>query len=119
MSPRKLIGLISTSPNPDAMAEFYRSVFGIPYELNQHGNLQPHYECDQDGIHYAILKGPRPAGPGAVVPSFQIDDLDSFLANLEKRDIRPLHKIMDLGDGPRVSTIADPDGNHVRLFAAH
>ena len=115
MTPRKLTGIISTSPNPDTMAEFYRSVLGIPYQLNRHGNLPPHYECDLDGIHYAILKGP--GQPGAVVPSFHIDDLDAFLADLERRDIRPLHKTIDLGGGPRVSTIADPDGNHVRLFA--
>lgn len=113
----KLAGIISTSSNPAEAAEFYRTVFGILYAINQHGAMPPHFECDVDGIHFAILKGPKPVGPGSVVPSFQVDDMEAFLSNLREKGIQPLHKTLELGGGPRVSTIADPDGNHIRLYA--
>jgi predicted enzyme related to lactoylglutathione lyase len=117
MTPRGLIGLITTSPNPDRLADFYRSAFGIPYALNQHGTMPPHYECDVNGIHFAIIKGARPPQQGTVVPSFEVDDLDGTLAVLEDAGTPRLHPIMELGGGPRICTVADPDGNHVRLYA--
>jgi predicted enzyme related to lactoylglutathione lyase len=113
----QLGGLIMTSPNPARLADFYRAHFDIPYQLNQHGALQPHYECDHKGIHYAILDGPEAECPGNVVPSFQVGNLDVALADFEREGVKALHPIIELGGGPRVCTIADPDGNHVRLFA--
>jgi predicted enzyme related to lactoylglutathione lyase len=71
-----------------------------------------------DGIHYAILKGARQP-QGSVTPSYQVDDLDAALAALEHGGTPRLHPIMELGGGPRICTVADPDGNHVRLYAAH
>src|SRR5260221_66386 len=56
-SPR-LVGLITTSPKPELLADFYRFNFGIPYQLSQHGTMPPHYECDvaaSVGINPATL----------------------------------------------------------------
>lgn len=111
-----LVGLIMSSANPERLADFYRSHFGIPYQLNQHGTLPAHYECDQDGIHFAIIQRPGPQQPGNIVPSFQVTDLDATLVEFSREGIVPLHQIMELGGGSRVSTIPDPDGNQVRLF---
>jgi predicted enzyme related to lactoylglutathione lyase len=118
LSAKKLTGLIMTSPDPARAAAFYRDVIGIPYQLSQHGNLPPHYECDVDGVHFAVIRGPaRPEG--SLTASFEVEDLDAFLARLEVRGILPKHKTMELGGGPRISTIVDPDGNDVRLYATH
>jgi predicted enzyme related to lactoylglutathione lyase len=114
-----LVGLITSSPDPGRLAEFYRSHFGIPYQLNQHGALPAHYECDQDGIHFAIIERRVPEHPGNIVPSFRVADLADTLAAFEREGIQPLHEVMELGGGSRVSTIPDPDGNHVRLFESH
>lgn len=113
----RLTGIIMTSSDPDRAATFYREVLGIPYALSQHGELPAHYECDVEGIHFAILKG-EAAPAQCITPSFQVHDLDAFLADLERRGIRPLHRPIALGGGPRISTISDPDGNDVRLYAA-
>jgi predicted enzyme related to lactoylglutathione lyase len=112
----RLVGLITTSPGPEKLAEFYRSSFGIPYRLNQHGTMPPHYECDVDGVHFAIIKGPSRMMHGNITPSFQVDDLESTLTTLEAGGMTRLHPIMELGGGPRICTIADPDGNPVRLY---
>jgi predicted enzyme related to lactoylglutathione lyase len=113
----RLTGLIMTSPNPERTVEFYRDVIGLPFELNQHGTLPAHYECDVDGVHFAILKGDAVSSRN-VTPSFEIENLDAFLAALEPRGIKPKHRVIALGGGPRISTIADPDGNDVRLYSA-
>jgi predicted enzyme related to lactoylglutathione lyase len=112
----QLVGLITTSPNPERLAEFYRLHFGIPYQLNQHGALPPHYECDENGIHFAIIERRLAETAGNITPSFQVDNLQATLAIFERQGIMRLHPIMDLGGGSRVCTIPDPDGNNVRLF---
>lgn len=112
-----LVGLITTSPSPERLAEFYRSALGFPYQLNQHGTMPAHYECDVDGVHFAIIKGLAQTH-GNVTPSFQVDDLEATLADLEAQGNKRLHPIMSLGDGPRICTIADPDGNSVRLYSS-
>jgi predicted enzyme related to lactoylglutathione lyase len=112
-----LVGVIMTSKTPDTLAAFYRSVLGIPYELRQHGTLPVHWECDRDGIHFAIIRGATTSG-GNLTPSYAVEDLDAFLAEVGARGIRPLHDIIELGGGPRICTIADPEGNPVRLYEA-
>ena len=112
----KLTGIIMTSPDPDRAAVFYREVLGIPYVLSQHGELPQHYECDVEGIHFAILRG-TVGRAQCITPSFQVHQLDAFLADVEGRGIRRLHRPIELGGGPRISTICDPDGNDVRLYA--
>jgi predicted enzyme related to lactoylglutathione lyase len=113
-----LVGLITTSPQPEQLAEFYRVNFGIPYQLNQHGTMPAHFECDVAGIHFAIIKGSAGQARGNITPSFQVDDLEDALAALEARGTKRLHPIMELGGGPRICTVADPDGNPVRLYAS-
>jgi predicted enzyme related to lactoylglutathione lyase len=113
---QRLVGLITTSPKPEQLADFYRLNFGIPYQLNQHGTMPPHYECDVDGVHFAIIKGSSQQTNGNITPSFQVDDLEGALAALEVKGATRLHPIMELGGGPRICTVADPDGNSVRLY---
>src|SRR5215831_11713034 len=112
----KLGGLIMSSDNPKRLADFYRSHFAIPYRVNQHGNLPAHYECDEDGVHFAIIPG-RTNPPGNIAPSFFVEDLDATLAEFEREGVKPLHAVMELGGGPRICTIPDPDGNPVRLWS--
>ncbi len=115
---QRLVGVITTSKSPEALADFYRALLGIPYALQQHGTLPPHWECDVDGIHFAIIKGSAAGGPGNITPSYAVANLDAFLADAEAQGIPRLHGIIELGGGPRICTIADPDGNPVRLYQA-
>lgn len=109
-----LSGLILSSTNPDRLATFYKNVLGVPLELNKHGNLPAHWECDFNGIHYAILKENKTdTGAGNIVPSFAVDDINIFV---EQHDLPMLHPLMNLGGGSYVGSIADTDGNIVRLW---
>ena len=56
LSVQGLSGVIMSSANPENLANFYNEVLGIPLKLNRHGNTPDHWECDYNGIHFAVLK---------------------------------------------------------------
>nr|WKN38052.1 glyoxalase/bleomycin resistance/dioxygenase family protein [Tunicatimonas sp. TK19036] len=109
-----LTGLIMSSADPEKLATFYKDVLGLPLQLNKHGNLPAHWECDFGRIHYAILKQRNAGHPsGNVVPSFEVDNITEFV---KQHDLAMLHPLIDLGNGSFVGSINDPDGNVVRLW---
>lgn len=111
---RGLTGLILSSAQPERLAKFYQEVLGIPLALNQHGNMPQHWECDYNGIHFAVLKG-KVTHPTTepIVPSFAVDDIESFVTT---HDIKLTHPMMDLGGGAYIASFKDPDGNTLRCW---
>ena len=116
MATNFLTGIIMFSQEPQRLAAFYRDTLGIPFDLAQHGNLAEHIECELNNIHFAILKKGQILSGSNIIPSFAVPNLRDFLEQLVQRDIKPLHPIIDLGEGKSISTISDPDGNAVRLI---
>ena len=109
-----LTGIIMSSANPERLAKFYKEVLGIPLELNRHGNLPAHWECDYEGVHYAVLKRKvNEQSNETIVPSFAVDDIAGFVA---AHAIKLIHPIMDLGEGAYVASFKDPDGNTLRCW---
>jgi hypothetical protein len=53
------------------------------------------------------------AGSGNFVPSFEVEDINQFVI---QNNLPMLHPLMDLGGGDYVGSIADADGNVVRLW---
>jgi len=116
MNANKLVGLIMMSPDPERLADYYREVLGLPFAMEQHGTLREHIECEANGIHFAILKKAQVQPGSNLTPSFVVENLPAFLDSLRSRGITPLHPIIHIGDGKSVSTLADPDGNTIRLI---
>jgi len=111
---KRMTGLIMSSANPNKLAAFYKEVLGLPLALNKHGNLPEHWECDFEGIHYAILKDRNnDVASSNFVPSFEVDNINAFV---KQHDLAMLHPLMNLGDGNFVGSVADTDGNVVRLW---
>ena len=109
-----LTGVIMSSPQPERLASFYRDVLGIPLALNRHGNTPEHWECDYQGIHYAVLKQKVKAQANInTVLSFAVDDIERFVTT---HGIQLLHPIMDLGEGAYIASFNDPDGNILRIW---
>ncbi|MBD2757712.1 VOC family protein [Spirosoma validum] len=109
-----LTGVIMSSPEPSRLATFYRDVLGIPLALNRHGNTPEHWECNYNGIHYAVLKQKvtTPANVNTVL-SFAVDDIEGFVS---AHNILLIHPIMDLGEGAFIASFNDPDGNILRFW---
>lgn len=114
MKAKGLSALLISSSNPDRTAAYYRDVIGIPLAKNSHGGLQEHWECDHQGIHFAILP-PWNGGssPNIMIPSYEVEDIERFL---KEQNIKPQHPIMKLDEGKFVVTILDVDGNAIRLW---
>lgn len=111
---KKMTGLIMSSPNPQKLALFYRDIMGIPLVLNKHGTFPEHWECDYEGMHYAVLKGRKnECSTQPYVPSFELEDIGMFVS---QNNLTMLHPLMDLGCGDFVGSINDVDGNMIRLW---
>jgi predicted enzyme related to lactoylglutathione lyase len=109
-----LSGVIMSSANPENLANFYNEVLGIPLKLNRHGNTPEHWECDYNGIHFAVLKRRATEQPNEnIVLSFAVDDIDEFVV---AHNILLIHPLMDLGEGAVVASFKDTDGNTLRLW---
>ena len=121
MNALSVSAVVFTSPEPRRLADFYRMHLGIPIESISHGPMKDHQEGwlgdpAHGGVHIAVLKGPGPGSVGGAAPTFRVRGLDACVAELEAAGMRSAHKIADLGQGKRVVTFRDPDGNIFRLI---
>jgi catechol 2,3-dioxygenase-like lactoylglutathione lyase family enzyme len=105
------------SPNPTRLASFYKTHLGIPLDLGRHGPMQDHVEGWLGDVHVAVLKGRGPGEQGGgVAPTFRVRNLDAFVAALDGSGIEPVRKVVDLGEGKRLASFRDPDGNAFSLI---
>ena len=111
-----------TSAQPERLATFYRERLGVPLESATHGPMQQHYEGwlgspELGGVHFAVLKGRAGSGDaGGPAPTFRVRGLEACVAELEAAGAPLAHRIADLGEGKRVASFHDPDGNIFRLI---
>ena len=112
----RITGLVLASKDPEQLAAFYREVLEIPFELAQHGKMRPHIECEVGNFHFAIIHKGKISEGSNLTPSFLISNLGEFLIRLSECGIQPLHPLIDIGEGKSISTIADPEGNPIRLI---
>jgi predicted enzyme related to lactoylglutathione lyase len=110
-----LSALTFQSADPAKLAAFYRDAIGLPLAEDTHGTIAEHFECDVEGIHFAVLKASARIG-GPVVPVFRVASLDASCERMAARGVPARHKPMELGNGLRVVTFEDPDGNAFRLI---
>jgi predicted enzyme related to lactoylglutathione lyase len=105
------------SSEPERLARFYSTHLGIPFELDRHGAIREHLEADIGDVHLAVLKGRGPDSQGGgVSPTFRVGGLDAFVKALRDAAAVPLRPVLDLGQGKRVASFLDPDGNTFNLI---
>jgi predicted enzyme related to lactoylglutathione lyase len=117
MNVESVSAVLFYSPEPARLARFYAGNLGIPFELDRHGAIHEHHEADLGEVHLAVLKGrgPGPDG-GGISPTFRVRGLDAFVKRLGEAGAPPLRPVLDLGEGKRVATFRDPDGNAFNLI---
>jgi predicted enzyme related to lactoylglutathione lyase len=122
MTAHALAGIIFYSPDPDRLARFYRESLGIPFAPSTHGGaIREHNEGMFGGVHFAIWRSneehaPAQGGRGSLVPTFRVDDVGAWVDAMAARGVPLAYKVVELGEGKRVATFADPDGNAFRLI---
>ena len=111
-----------TSPNPEQLAAFYRQRLGIVLEAASHGAMKRHFEGwigepERGGVHFAVLKGRAGAAEaGGPAPTFRVRGIEACVAELEQAGTALVHRVADLGEGKRLASFRDPDGNVFRLI---
>ena len=111
--------ILLVSPDPRALATFYRRVLDLPLEDEEHPGVPLHYGCDVGGVHLAIHSSDGFLG----VPT---RDAQSPLIVLGTSNVKAIverliaHGVSmigptDHGFGLAVS-FRDPDGNLVEIL---
>jgi len=116
MKAESLSAVVYHSPQPERLAAFYKEHLGIPFEPGQHGPMRTHLETWFEGTHFAILKGAARSGEGGVSPTFRVKGLERFVAALAEAGVPLKHPIADLGEGKRLASFRDVDGNVFSLI---
>ena len=111
-------GVFVTSPDPKALAAWYRDVLGVPIE--RWGGAMLRY--DSPGHPPAVVWNALPAKTGYLAPSkrefminFAVDDLDALEARLKAKGVAFL-KRDDSDPSGRFAWLLDPDGTKIELW---
>jgi catechol 2,3-dioxygenase-like lactoylglutathione lyase family enzyme len=109
-----LSAVVYASANPERLAAFYREHLGLDFVHQAHGPIRDHLETWFGQMHFAILKGSGRGSP--VSPTFRVKGLETFITQLEAAGAKALSQIADLGEGKRLVSFRDPDGNMFNLL---
>ena len=111
-------GVFVASPDPKALAAWYRDVLGI--EMKPWGGATLRY--DAPGHPPVLAWTPLRQGSSYLKPStrefmldFAVDDMDAFLARLKARGV-PILKRDDSDPSGRFAWLLDPDGAKIELW---
>jgi catechol 2,3-dioxygenase-like lactoylglutathione lyase family enzyme len=110
-------GVFVASPDPKALAAWYRDVLGI--ELEPWGGATLRY--DSPGHPPAVVWNAVRLGSGYLAPSkrefmidFAVDDVDAFVARLKAKGVVILKQVSD--PTGKFAWILDPDGTKIELW---
>ena len=111
-------GVFFHSPDPKALAAWYRDVLGIAIEDWGGAALK----TDAPGHPPVVVWGPFKSDTKYIAPStrefmvnFAVDDLDAFLARIVAKGVKPVGRD-DSDPSGRFAWIVDPDGTKVELW---
>ncbi len=100
--------------------QFYRDVVGLP--VDQLFELDQWVSFDTPGAKLVIYGGgvshlpAKGADRNAFVPNVECEDIEATVAELEARGVPFVAPVTDNGEGYKLATFVDPEGNRLQLF---
>ena len=116
---RSVSAVLLISPDAARLAEFYRSVLGLPLKDEVHDGIPLHYACDLGDVHFAIhpnhgWPGEPGSAPQSPVVALGIADADYAAGRLDAAEVD--HTGVSDHGFALVIAFRDPDGNHIELL---
>ncbi|WP_067534215.1 VOC family protein [Nocardia crassostreae] len=90
----------------------YTALLGVPPQID--GTFYVGFEVG--GQHIGLVPGGGPQGLTSPVAYWHVTDLDAKLAELTAAGATVREPVRDVGEGRRVATVTDPDGNVLGLL---
>jgi DNA-binding transcriptional MerR regulator/predicted enzyme related to lactoylglutathione lyase len=118
----RLMGVTLNAPDVDAAARFYRQVFGIEFEPEEHPDGPRHlHACGgawkpQEFFLFTLWPGDDSRRRGSV--DFTVHDVDATWRRAVDAGATSTAEPYDSGEYPRHAAFTDPFGNHVNVYAA-
>lgn len=118
-----LTTLVLTADDVDAAAAWYGDLLGLePYFRRPEQGPASYVEFrlgpdeDELGIMSRSFAPPGSAGPGSSITYWQVEDVESTVADLVARGARPHTPVTARGGGFSTASVVDPFGNVVGLM---
>lgn len=116
--PLGIAAVLLFTPDPAALAAFYRRHFGVPLRPVDIPGLGPHWACDVGRVYLSLWPADASAAPGARAGSggvaFQVRDVASDYRRLVDAGVTslfpPRRTVVGL-----IARLQDPDGNPVEI----
>ncbi|MFG1793321.1 VOC family protein [Nocardia sp. NPDC049149] len=90
----------------------YAALFGVPPQIES-----PYYVgFDLEHLHIGLVPDGGPQGMTAPVAYWQVVDIEARLDELTAAGATVREPIRSVGEGRRVATVTDPDGNVLGLL---
>lgn len=118
----RLMGVTLCVPDVDVAAEFYRRIFGIDFEPEEHPGGPRHLNAcggtwkSEEFFLFTFWPGDGSQHRGNI--SFTVQDLDETWRRALEAGATPACEPYDSDEYPRHASFTDPFGHHVHVYAA-
>ncbi|MFX0575854.1 VOC family protein [Nocardia nepalensis] len=96
----------------DKAKTVYAALLGVPPQIE--GTYYVGFEVG--GQHIGLVPGGGPQGMTAPVTYWEVTDIEAKLAEVTAAGATVREPVRDVGQGRRVATVIDPDGNVLGLL---
>lgn len=118
----RLMGVTLWVPDVDAAGQFYRHVFGIDFEQEEHLDGPRHLNAcggswrPPEFFLFTLWPGDSSEHRGTI--SFTVQDVDTTWRRALEAGATPGCEPYDSGEYPRHAVFTDPFGHHIHIYAA-
>ena len=120
-APLGIAAVLLFTPDPEALAAFYRRHFGVPLRPVNVQGLSPHWACDVGRVYLSLWPSDGAWDPGASSGAggvaFQVRDVASEHRRLVDAGVRSVFPPRRTAVGI-IARLLDPEGNVVEIVEA-
>ncbi|HEX6508529.1 MAG TPA: VOC family protein [Chloroflexota bacterium] len=110
-------GLVLPARKPRDLARWYSEKFGIIMGVEYQGGIYGGFSHGDVSFHFGIVPrkdGDKSSGGGGVGITFHVDDFEGYVADLQKRGLKPVGEAHD--EEGHFAVYRDPEGYELTVW---